>query len=282
MREPPAPAVWLVATTGNVVAAAFNSQIDADPMAIAWMRMVVATAALALIARGIHRAGWSPALAVMGIAIAGMNASFYEALPRIGIGLTVSLALTGPIVLAAVHGRTRGDAFAVALAAVGVLAMARPWQGSGDLTGVAIGLAGGVCWVVYIVAGRRAAPGMAPAQAALAGLAVAAAVLTVPGIAAGGFPFGEPAAVATIVLWGAIGGGLAYWGEMYSLARLSTRAFSVLQACYPAIGVVVGALILADRPAPIELVGVACVSVAAATAVRAPVSAGRARARGTA
>jgi inner membrane transporter RhtA len=70
---------------------------------------------------------------------------------------------------------------------------------------------------------------------------------------------------------------------MYSLARLSTRAFSVLQACYPAIGVVVGALVLSDRPTPIELVGVACVSVAAATAVRsAPVSAGRARGPGTA
>src|SRR3954470_17437996 len=181
MRDLPAPAVWLVATTGNVVAAAFNSQIGAAPIAIAWMRMVVASAGLALIARATHRAGSSRALLVMGPAIAGMNASFYEALPRIGIGLTVSLALTGPIVLAAAYGRTRGDAFAVALAAVGVLAMARPWQGRGDLVGVAIGLAGGVCWVVCIVAGRRAAPGMAPAQAAIAGLAVAAAVLTVPG-----------------------------------------------------------------------------------------------------
>ena len=214
----------------------------------------------------------------MGIAIAGMNASFYEALPRIGIGLTVALALVGPIVLAAAYGRTAGDAVAVALAVAGVLAMARPWEASGDLGGVAIGLGGGVCWAVYILAGRRAAPTMPPVQAAVAGLAVSAAVLTVPGVAAGGFPFDDPVAVATIVVFGSIGGGLAYWGEMYSLARLSTRAFSVLQACYPAIGVVVGALVLADRPSPVELVGVACVSIAAATAVRrTPVSAGRAR-----
>ena len=283
MRELPAPAVWLIATTGNVVAAAFNSRIDADPMAIAWMRMVVATLALLLIARGVRRIGWSRPLVVMGIAIAAMNASFYEALPRIGIGLTVSLALVGPIVLAAAHGRTRGDAVAVALATVGVLAMARPWEADGDLAGAAIGLAGGAAWVVYILAGRRAAPTLPPVQAAIAGLAVSAAVLTAPGMAAGGFPFDEPLAVATIVVWGSIGGGLAYWGEMYSLARLSTRAFSVLQACYPAIGVIVGALVLSDRPTPIELVGVACVSVAAATAVRAaPVSAARARGPGTA
>jgi inner membrane transporter RhtA len=283
VSEPPAPAVWLVATTGNVVAAAFNSRIDADPMAIAWMRMVVATLALALLARGIRRVGWSRTLVVMGVAIAGMNASFYEALPRIGIGLTVALALVGPIVLAAAYGRTAGDAVAVALAVAGVLAMARPWEASGDLGGVAIGLAGGVCWAVYILAGRRAAPTMPPVQAAVAGLAVSAAVLTVPGVAAGGFPFDDPVAVATIVVFGSIGGGLAYWGEMYSLARLSTRAFSVLQACYPAIGVVVGAVVLADRPSPVELVGVACVSIAAATAVRrTPVSAGRARGPGTA
>ena len=283
MRELPAPAVWLVATTGNVIAAAFNSRIDADPMAIAWMRMVVATLALALLARGLRRIGWSRTLVVMGVAIAAMNATFYEALPRIGIGLTVTLALVGPIVLAAAHGRTAGDALAVVLAAVGVLAMARPWEADGDLVGVALGLAGGAAWVIYILAGRRAAPAMPPAQAAVAGLAVSAATLTVPGIAAGGFPFGDPVAVATIVVFGSLGGGLAYWGEMYSLARLSTRAFSVLQACYPAIGVLVGAVVLSDRPSPIELAGVACVSVAAATAVRAPpVSAGRARGPGTA
>jgi len=283
MRDLPAPAVWLVATTGNVIAAAFNSRIDADPMAIAWMRLVVATLALALLARGLHRVGWSRTLVVMGAAIAVMNATFYEALPRIGIGLTVALALVGPIVLAAAHGRTASDAAAVALAAAGVLAMARPWEADGDLVGTALGLAGGAAWVVYILAGRRAAPTMPPAQAAVAGLAVSAAVLTVPGIAAGGFPLGDPVAVVTIVVFGSLGGGLAYWGEMYSLARLSTRAFSVLQACYPAIGVVVGALVLGDRPSPIELVGVACVSIAAATAVRgAPVSAGRARGPGTA
>lgn len=282
MREPPAPLVWLLATTVNVTAAAFNSRIEADPIAIAWMRMVVATAALAVLARGLRRIGMSRALVVMGIAIAGMNVSFYVALPRVGLGLTVALALVGPVALAAVLGQTRRDAAAVALAALGVLAMARPWEAGGDLVGVLIALAGGVCWVTYILAGRRAAPTMPPLEAAVACLAVSALVLTPPGIAVGGFPFDDPLAVLTIVVWGALGGGLAYWGELYSLARLDARAFSVLQACYPAIGVVVGAILLADRPTPTELVGVACVSLAAAAAVtRQPVSAGRARARGT-
>jgi threonine/homoserine efflux transporter RhtA len=87
----------------------------------------------------------------------------------------------------------------------------------------------------------------------------------------------------TIAVCGALGGGLAYWAEMFSLARLDARTFSVLQACYPAIGVIVGFLLLSDRPLPIELVGVVCVSVAAASAVvRLPVSAGRARGPGTA
>ena len=129
MREPAGAAVWLVATTANVAAAAFNSRIDADPIAIAWMRMVVATLALALLARGLRRVGWNRTLVLMGFAIAGMNAAFYVALPRIGLGLTVALGLVGPIALAAVLGRTRRDAVAVVLAAVGVLAMARPVGG---------------------------------------------------------------------------------------------------------------------------------------------------------
>ena len=62
----PAPPVWAVATTGNVVAAAFNSRIDADPIAIGWMRLVVATWTLALLARGIRRVGWNRSLVLMG------------------------------------------------------------------------------------------------------------------------------------------------------------------------------------------------------------------------
>lgn len=283
MRELPAPLVWVVATTANVTAAAFNSRIDAAPIAIAWMRMVVATAALALLARGLRRVGWNRSLVLMGFAIAGMNAAFYLALPRIGLGLTVSLGLVGPIALAAVLGRTRRDVVAVVLAAVGVVGMARPWEAGGDLAGVAMGLGGAVSWVAYILAGRRAAPGVPPAQAAVACIAVSALVLTPAGIAGGGFPIDDATAVLTIVVCGSIGGGLAYWGEMFSLARLDARAFSVLQACYPAIGVVIGFLILADRPAPVELAGVVCVSVAAASAVvRTGVSAGRARGPGTA
>jgi inner membrane transporter RhtA len=283
VRALPAPLVWLVATTANVTAAAFNSRIDADPIAIAWMRMVVATAALALLARGFRRVGWNRSLVLMGLAIAGMNATFYVALPRIGIGLTVALGLVGPIALAAVLGRTRRDALAVVLAAVGVIAMARPWAAGGDVVGVLIGLGGGACWVAYILLGRRATPGVAPAQSAVACIAVSAAVLAPAGIAVGGFPVGDATAVLTIVVCGSIGGGLAYWAEMFSLSRLDARAFSVLQACYPAIGVVVGLLLLSDRPQAIELLGVVCVSVAAASAVvRTPVSAGRARAPGTA
>jgi inner membrane transporter RhtA len=283
VRDLPAPLVWLAATTANVTAAAFNSRIDADPIAIAWMRMVVATAALALLARGFRRVGWNRSLVLMGVAIAGMNAAFYVALPRIGLGLTVALGLVGPIALAAVLGRTRRDALAVVLAAIGVVAMARPWEAGGDAIGVLIGLGGGACWVAYILFGRRAAPGVAPAQSAVACIAVSAVVLAPAGIAVGGFPVDDATAVLTIVVCGSIGGGLAYWAEMFSLSRLDARAFSVLQACYPAIGVVVGFLLLSDRPQAIELLGVVCVSVAAATAVvRTPVSAGRARARGTA
>jgi inner membrane transporter RhtA len=279
----PAPLVWVVATTANVTAAAFNSRIDADPIAIAWMRMVVATAALILLARGLRRVGWNRSLVLMGFAIAGMNAAFYVALPRIGLGLTVALGLVGPIALAAVLGRTRTDAAAVVLAAAGVVAMARPWAAGGDVGGILIGLAGAACWVAYILTGRRAAPGVPPAQSAVACIAVSALVLAPAGLAVGGFPVSDGTAVLTIVVCGALGGGLAYWAEMFSLARLDARTFSVLQACYPAIGVIVGFLLLSDRPLPIELVGVVCVSVAAASAVvRLPVSAGRARGPGTA
>ena len=55
-------------------------------------------------------------------------------------------------------------------------------------------------WVAYILSGRRAAPGVPAAQAAVACIAVSALVLTPAGIAVGGFPFDDATAVLTIVV----------------------------------------------------------------------------------
>jgi inner membrane transporter RhtA len=51
------------------------------------------------------------------------------------------------------------------------------------------------------------------------------------------------------------------------MQRLTTRAFSLLQALYPAAGVVVGVIGLGQRLLPIELVGVVLVMAASVLAL---------------
>jgi threonine/homoserine efflux transporter RhtA len=51
------------------------------------------------------------------------------------------------------------------------------------------------------------------------------------------------------------------------IRRVTTRAFSVLQALYPAAGVAVGVVGLGQRLRPIELGGIVLVMVASALAL---------------
>ena len=69
------------------------------------------------------------------------------------------------------------------------------------------------------------------------------------------------------VLVGAIGAGLPYLVELFVMQRVTTRAFSVLQALYPAAGVAVGVIGLHQRLRPVELGGVVLVTCASALAL---------------
>ena len=66
---------------------------------------------------------------------------------------------------------------------------------------------------------------------------------------------------------GAFSAGLPYLVELFVMRRLTTRAFSVLQALYPAAGVAVGVIGLGQRLRPIELAGIVLVMAASVLAL---------------
>jgi inner membrane transporter RhtA len=151
--------------------------------------------------------------------------------------------------------------------AVGVLALVHPGFASVDPVGLALALGNGAMWALYIVAVRRLTGVWSPLSALAAGT-VLGSLLLVPGAAAtGGVPFDQGREIAILAAAGAFSAGLPYLVELFVMQRVTTRAFSVLQALYPAAGVAVGVIGLGQRLRPIELAGIALVMVASVLAL---------------
>ena len=80
---------------------------------------------------------------LLGLALAGMNLSFYAALDRIPLGIAVTLEFTGPFAVAVAGSRRASDLLWVALAAGGILLLSPGLHGSLDGLGVGLRAARG-------------------------------------------------------------------------------------------------------------------------------------------
>ena len=120
------------------------------------------------------------------------------------------------------------------------------------------------CWAGYILLSQRvgrAVPGSAGLTVAMA---VAAVVLMPVGVAGAGARLLEPDTVLLGTAVGLLSSAIPYALEMEALRRLSARAFGILLSLEPAVGAVVGLVVLRETLRPRELGGIALVVVASA------------------
>jgi inner membrane transporter RhtA len=250
---------------GSAIAVLLFKRVPAD--AVAWLRVLSAAVALAIWRRP-WRSAWTASrlglVAAFGVVLGVMNLAFYLAIARIPLGTAVAIEFLGPISVAAVGSRTRRDVGALAIAVAGVLLLADV-RIAGAPLGVALALAAGACWCLYIVLGHRVAraPGIRP-QDGLAGAMVCGAVVLAPALA----PDTGPALAAPGLLLACLGVGLAssvvpYGLEQVAMRRLRRARFALLLSLLPATAAVVGAVVLGQVPRPAEAVGIALVVLAA-------------------
>jgi inner membrane transporter RhtA len=235
---------------------------------VAWLRIVSAAAALAAWRRP-WRSRWTArrlALAsAFGVVLGLMNLCFYLAIDRLPLGTAVAIEFIGPISVAALATRTRRDAAALSLAALGVLLLADV-RFAGSPGGVALALAAGAFWAGYIVLGHRVAaePALRPQDGLAAGM-VAGALVLAPFL----LPSAEPALTDPVKLAACIGVGLAssvapYALEQVAMTRLPRARFALLLSLLPATAAIVGAIVLGQLPTPLEAAGIALVMAASA------------------
>ena len=266
----------------NTCAASINTHVFiwAAPIAVAWMRQIVAGIMLTVIAIASRErvpgasSTWGWAL-LWGAALALNTGAFYLAVDRIPIGVATTLSFVGPVTVAA-FGSHRQARSRMGGVCGGRRAGDRPAGADGyDPLGILIGLSSGLGWAVLILAGSRVVRSWGPTLGAATATVWAALVLAPFALLAGGFPITNPRATGILLVTATVGGALPYTIDMRVMQRLAPATFSVLQSLFPAVGVLVGLLALGQVPGVLELIGVTAVSVASVGALRAAARAHR-------
>jgi inner membrane transporter RhtA len=206
---------------------------------------------------------------LFGVALAGMNLSFYAALDRLPLGVAVTLEFVGPLGVAVFGSRRRRDLVWALLAAAGIVLLSDGLGGQGvDVGGALLALLAGAFWAAYILMAARVGnhhPG-------LGGLATAMAISTVLvapfGIAEGGGELLTPSVLAVGAAVGIFSSAIPYALELEALRRLPNAVFGVLMSLEPGVAALVGFVALSQDLRPVEAVAIGLVVAASAGALR--------------
>jgi inner membrane transporter RhtA len=245
---------------------------DVGPVGAVAMRLVLSALILA--------AMWRPALRLLreaegrdlilfGLALAGMNTSFYVALDRIPLGIAVTLEFVGPLGVAIAGSRRRLDLVWAGLAALGIALLSPGIGGDLDLLGVFLALVAGAFWASYIYLAARVGAAFEGGQGLALAMIVAGALLLPFGIVAGGSDLLGPEALGLGLAVAVLSSVIPYSVELEALRRLSTGVFGVLMSLEPAVAATIGFIALGQDLGLNEALAIACVVVASAGALRA-------------
>jgi inner membrane transporter RhtA len=244
---------------------------DIGASGVVFMRAIVSAVLLALIWRpGVDTVRENPRLLVVfGVALAGMNLCFYEAIDRIPLGTAVTLEFIGPLTVALITSRRRRDWIWAGLAATGiVLLTGGVGDGELDPIGVLLALSAGFFWGSYILLGKRMGRSFAGGKGLAVAMAISA-VLTAPfGIVDGGSSLFDPRVLLIGLAVGVLSSALPFTLELEAMRRLPSSVFGVMMSLEPAVAATVGLVILGQTVVPVEVVAILLVVAASAGALR--------------
>lgn len=199
-------------------------------------------------------------LALLGVSLAVMNISFYEALDRLPISLVSAMEFLGTISVALYGVRTFRNAAALAIAVGGVATMADvTWNG--DPAGLLWSALNSALFVVYVLIGHAIAGDGASRGVERLGTAMSVAALVVIPVGSAQVlaVFGRPWLIAAGIGVGVCSSVIPYVCDQLAMSRLSRSSFALLLALLPAMATVVGLVVLRQIPTPQELAGLALV-----------------------
>ena len=245
---------------GAVIAIDLFDQVD--PATVAWLRVFGAAVALLLVSGRHLLRPWTRAdfvaMTVFGVATALMNTFFYLAIDRLPLGKGVAIEFIGPISVAAVRTRSRRNALALALAAIGVAVLSGV-ELDGEPLGLLFIFLASAMWATYIVIGSKVAQQNRGVSGLGFGLLIGAVVVTPIGAPSSGPVWASPHLIVLCMFVGVMSNAIGYGIDQSVLLRIPIRRFSVLLALLPVTATAVAFVALDQRPSAIDLVGMALV-----------------------
>ena len=266
-REPPPHLYFVVSAVFHYLGPSFAVLLFARVavLGVAWLRIASAAAVFALWRRPWRtflRAGREAQglLVAWGAVLAVMNCCFYEAIARLPLGTVAAIEFLPVIVLAAVGARTARNGAALALAVPGVYLLTDV-RIAGEPLGVAFAAANAILFAAYIVLAHRVA--RREDVGGLDGLAAAMLIAVVVVCPLGGWQaapaFGDPVALLAGIGVGLSSSVIPYVADQLAMRGLPRATYALMVSLLPATATVVGIVVLAQVPSPVEVLGVALV-----------------------
>jgi len=203
-----------------------------------------------------------------GVVDVAMVLPFFLALERIPLGIASTVAFLGPLGLAVATARRLIHFLWIGIAALGVALLtpdigAQMGQGGIDPLGLGYAAIAALAWAAFVPLSKQTGA-IFPGNAGLALAMWVSATLTLPAALAEG----SIAAASAFDLAGALGVSLIgvvlpLVLEFQALQRISARTYGILVTLEPAIGALVGVILLSQPASPRMIVAVACVMLAA-------------------
>jgi inner membrane transporter RhtA len=238
------------------------------PAGTAWLRLSLGAIILLALARPplrTLRRRDVPTLLALGIATGLMSIAFLAAIEHIPLGTAVAIEFLGPLTVAAVRSHSGRALIWPAVALLGVVLLTQPWRSGFNPVGVGFAGLAALAWAAYIVLTQRIGDrftGIGTLSLTVPIAAVTAAIVGIPQ-AAGHLTLGILAAAAGLAILLPV---LPFAFEMLALRRMTPSAFGTLMALEPALGVLLGLLVLHQQPSATQLVGILLVVLAGAAA----------------
>ena len=235
------------------------------PLGVAWLRIAIAAAVYASWRRPWH--DWSLldrpgrlTIIAMGATLGVMNACFYLAIARLPLATVAAIEFVPVIALAALGARTMRNGVALAIAVVGVYLLTGV-QLHGEPFGLLLAFCNAGLFALYIVLAHRVArlDQLGGIDGLAAAMLVAALVVTPIGGWSAAPALADPVALAAGVGVAVSSSVIPYVCDQLAMARMARSTYALFVSLLPATAIVVGVVVLAQLPRPIEVVAIALV-----------------------
>jgi len=239
-----------------------------SPVVVAVRQLVMAATVLPFYRPKLAGLSWRrlwPALA-LGVVLAVMNLTFYEAVDLLGLGIAATIEFLGPFALALASSRRLLD-FVYATAAAGGVFLLTWSDGALNLLGILFALTAAASWAAYILLTRKVAvtfpglEGISVASVVSLTLLVPFALLTVD------WPSLNWGVIGLLLAIGVLSSAFPYTLDTFILRRITPRLYAIITSFGPVIAALFGALVLGETFLVQQQIAILVVCVAAGAAI---------------